>query len=234
MNILSRSPWSPGRLVWNGATLPFRALWLGYGLLWWAFDDERPAGSADPRRAAIPNGDAPPGAPPAGSVRTAGQGRAFEVVDSRPEPARGRPRPIGALRAGFAATLALSGVLGAFSLALVAAGLLPGLSGGLLWLLTSGASATGTILLVRRRERRLEMERLRRAQTPLGRARARASQVASETLNRAAECHRALRAGLTAGIKGGVTAATPAICRLREGAAKVWSRRPTPTPRTSA
>jgi len=239
MNILTVTPW----LLWRGATMPVRALWMGYGLLWWAFDDQavlRPTSRASERvnapvneklrRAAVPTGDAPPGTPPAGSVRGAGQGHAFEVVDSRPVPPRPKPRPVGALRTGFVATLAASAGLSVVSIALVGAGVVPGVSGLFLWMLATIGTATGSILLVRRREQRLEAERLRRTQTPLGRAKASVAVAANAAAFRAKACSRIVRASCVAGY----AAAPDAVQRLRRGVAKAWQTRVTPAIKTSA
>jgi hypothetical protein len=207
-------------------TLPVRTLWAGYGLLWWAFDDDLPVTTHGSRRAATLNGDAPPGASPAGSHSARGQERAFEVVDSRPDAARSRPRPTGALRAGFVATLTLSTLLAGASLIFLAAGVLPVISGVLLWVITTIATATVSVLLVRRRERRLAIERLRRSQTRMGRAKARVGQITSATFQRASRCHHAVRSGLLA--------ATPALRRIRESLSKLGSRRHGPAMGSSA
>jgi len=241
--MLTVTPW----LLWRAATMPVRALWMGYGLLWWAFDDQAsgqasptPAGRAglrsvesqseESRRAAVPTGDAPPGTPPAGSFRSASQGRAFEVVDSRPIPPRPRPRPSGALRTGFVATLAASAVLSVLSMVLVAGGAIPGVSGVLLWILATIGSATGSILLIRKRERRLEAERLRRAQTPLGRAKASVAVAANAAVSKAKSCTQMMRAGCLAGC----AVAPLAVQRVRQGVSKVWHSRAMPATKTSA
>lgn len=90
---------------------PVWVLWRGYRVLWWAFDD------SDQRRAESAASLAPPGAPPAASSADepapqtdaprhgVEQNAAFEITDSTPRPA---PEPVGTLRCGFAAALAVS------------------------------------------------------------------------------------------------------------------------------
>jgi len=124
------------------ATIAFAPLWLpwkAYLALWWTFDD----------------GIAPPATPATPSAKAAAHAQAssFEVVDSRPA-RRPLPRPTGALRVGFAGSLALSGfALLVTQLVRAADGLTPPQALAV-WLWSTAIASVGSILAVRSVARR--------------------------------------------------------------------------------
>jgi hypothetical protein len=116
-------------LVPKIAFFPLWILWKGYTGLWWAFDDE-----PGPRK-----------------VAEVGQDKAFQAVDSRP-PAR--PKPLTALRLGFAASIIGSLVFGVItSIAAEAGGMSPR-GAGFAWIWASAALFVGSVWGIRRAQRR--------------------------------------------------------------------------------
>lgn len=101
---------------------PIWLLWRLYLVLWWAFNEE-PAAPRSPREGSARStdplrDDAPKSVPtandavraeafsfPGPRTQRVAQEASFEIIDSTPSPA---PKPLGALKGGFAASLLLS------------------------------------------------------------------------------------------------------------------------------
>src|SRR5436190_17651369 len=89
---------------------PLWLLWRFYGVLWWAFNEESnaPRASSSPVVANEAAADAASGP----RTQRSAQDAAFEIVDSRPAAAPA-PKPTGALKLGFAASLVVGVLLAA-------------------------------------------------------------------------------------------------------------------------
>lgn len=114
------------------AFFPFWMLWKAYVGLWWAFDDE-------------------PAAKPVKKDEV-GQDRAFQAVDSRPAP---RPKPLTALRLGFAASIVGSLMMGVVTAIAAEAGGMSSRGAGFAWIWATAALFVGSVWgIARSRKRR--------------------------------------------------------------------------------
>lgn len=125
------------------AFFPVWILWKGYTGLWWAFDD-------------VPSPRKVPGAAGvAGAAAVAGgpaQDTSFQVIDSMPR-AEARPKPLLALRLGFAASLIGSAMLGAITGGISEAGHLTPQHAAMAWAWGSLALFVGSVWSIARARR---------------------------------------------------------------------------------
>lgn len=133
------------------ATTPVWVLWRGYMLLWWAFDDssERAATRLSAKTTSAVD------FAPSNFVEgcDSGQGRSFEVVDSRPpkhELPPPMPVPVGLLRGGFAGSLVLCTMFSVLTGGLAASAAMSAPRASALWLWGCSIILCSSILIVRR------------------------------------------------------------------------------------
>lgn len=152
----------PISLMWSVMSSPVWLPWRAYRGLWWVFDDPPRKWKGEAAAA---------GAMPGLGVGVesgrgeAGQGRAFEVVDSRP---RAQPLvlPVGPARLGFVATLATAVVTGLVLGGAAGGGAIEPARAAAAWVWLTGIATAGTLWAVRktaiaREERRARSVRAR-------------------------------------------------------------------------
>jgi hypothetical protein len=206
--------------------LPIWLLWHGYGMLWWAFDDDAPAASTQ---------------------ETPERGSSFEVFDSRAAANR-YPKPVGVLRGGFVGSLGASAIFGVAAGALEQQEVVTSPHAVMLWAWASIVTLVASIFAVRHvvRKQRAKLtvaQRVRRAASRVGEGAA-AAVAAGAATRPGGLVRKACR-----GIGGVACTAGRAACSagkvasrggaaVASGAAHAWRQMRTPArqsvPRTSA